>query len=243
MPPSPKSLPDANPGGPEAQSVEETIVEQERPAYRRQVEQLLARGYAPGLELAEAAYTGLQILRLRTKLEENRANNQPTTVQEARAMGDLQATQRSQMVQLDRRMQSQGDPDHDLRAAEDWIREHLGEFASRCSGCGMILTPTNGGAPALPHWALASIDRPNQPKEWMVWSQDLWELVLDGTISLWVMALTLRCSPEALKITAERRGMPWPEAIDLEAEETALAIRLQAVDRRLMKEATQGASP
>lgn len=227
-----------NPFGLEAQAVEDTVAGVDRPLYRRQIEQLLSRGYLPSLELAEAAYTMLQIYRIRLTMEEARSENQPVIKQTMDAFQDYQATLRSQIAGLEKRQAaiSEADPNRELLQAEEYIQTHLGEFEHRCPAprCGQLLT-----VPALPHWAFAPI-YPNgsaQP-EWMVWSPELWALVCDRTISLWVMAYVLRTSPEGLRTTAERRGEAWPPFIDLITEEQALGIRLRAIDRQALSQAT-----
>ena len=65
-------LPRDNPGGVDADAIEETITARERLVYRQLVTSLLTRGYIPSLELAETAYTMLQIRRIRAAIEDDR---------------------------------------------------------------------------------------------------------------------------------------------------------------------------
>lgn len=222
---------DENPGGIEAQAIEETVAPQDRHAYRRHIQILLARGYSPSLELAETGYTLLRIQRLRATIEEARAAETDTTKQTWEALQVLESSLQAQLKGLDARQKSIAtvDPDRELRAAELFVQEHLGEFTERCPSCAAILT-----VPALPHWAYAPVSTEQGPVP-MVWSPELWALVMDRTISLWVMAFTLRTSPEALHVTCLRRGELWPEWIDIEAEEAALAVRLTAMDRQALQ--------
>jgi hypothetical protein len=66
------ALPRDNPGGLDADAIEETVTAGERPLYRQLVASLLTRGYAQSLELAETAYTMLQIRRIRGAIEDDR---------------------------------------------------------------------------------------------------------------------------------------------------------------------------
>lgn len=220
-----------NPGGIEAQAIEETVAERDKESYRQHVQILLLRGYSPSLELAEAAYTLLRIQRLRSSIETDREADKESTKQTWEALSNLEAQLAAQLKGLDARQRtiSVNDPDRELRAAEAWVQEHIGEFTERCPTCTTMLT-----LPALPHWAYAPVQTAAGPVT-MVWSPELWRLVLDGTIALWVMAFVLRTSPEALRMTAERRGDAWPDSIDMIAEETALRIRLRELDRQALQ--------
>lgn len=262
-----------HPGGPEAAAIEETIAPSEREVYRQQVLSLLTRGYQPSLELAETAYTMLELRRIRASIEADRTGHlqyldakahvetltqagvgeddpallqarrevkdamaaggtRDTSQQTFKALGDFQATLRAQIQILDKRQAAQtaNDPEREFRLAEQWVQEHLGEFEARCPNpsCGEILT-----LPALPHWAFTPVMTKDGPVH-MVWSPELWSMVVDGTISLWVMAFTLRTSPEALKLTAQLRGEPWPASIELVAEERLLDVRLQQLHRQAL---------
>lgn len=157
-----------------------------------------------------------------------------TTRQDHAALAEAQKELRQQLASLDKREAGlkQIDPDRELREAEQWVHDHLGEFEARCPTCAAQLT-----VPALPHWAFEPhhiADGPDTRQEYLVWSPELWQLVVDRTLDLWVMAYVLRVSPEGLLLTAQLRGEDWPDWIDIPAQETALQIRLSTLSRAML---------
>lgn len=269
-----------NPGGVDADAIEETITASERLIYRQLVLSLLARGYTPSLELAETAYTMLQIRRIRGAIEDDRTaterfrsmreqlslaksaptpdpgvvamaqqaydtsakyDQRETAKQTWQTLNDLQDQLRIKLADLDKKRDTlrHADPEREFRLAEEWVRAHLGEFQYRCPnpGCGQMLT-----VPALPHWAYAPVHTEHGP-QWLVWSPELWALVCQGRIDLWMMAYVLRTSPSAIKLMAERRGTPWPTHINLEDEEVQMAQPLRALDREALVGADQDLIP
>jgi hypothetical protein len=269
--PKPPLLPRDTPGGVDIAALEETITASERLIYRQLVASLLSRGYVASLELAETAYTMLQIRRIRGTIEDDRTalkrfqdardrlalartapepdpvaiataktaydtaaklDQRETSKQTWATLSALQDELRTKLADLDKKRDTlrASDPEREFRVAEQWVREHLGELQHRCPNpaCGQMLT-----VPALPHWAYAPVSTDQGP-QWLVWSAELWELVLSGQIDLWMMAYVLRTSPTAIKLTAERRGTPWPDHIHLVDEELQLAIPLRARDREAL---------
>ena len=113
----------------------------------------------------------------------------------------------------------------ELAMAETWVRSHIGEFTTRCASatCGAMLL-----LPGLPHWAYAPIRLVTGETSYAVWSPELWKMVCSKEIRLWHMAFALRTSPEGLRVAAERRLEPWPDTIDLVAEERLLRAMIDA---------------
>ncbi len=114
--------------------------------------------------------------------------------------------------------------EEDRKQAEIFVQQRLGELQEVCPDCGIPIT-----LPALPHWAFEPIETAHG-RTWMVWSQEMWWLVLRGAMRVWQMALILRTSPEFLQITARRRGQEWPLTIDMSAEERLLRSAIDSRD-------------
>ena len=224
-----------HPGGREGAMVEKQIPEQERPLFREDILSL-AKQYGLSLPVSfqavQLAHLMLMARRCRAEIEAIRAtsdgrvwdNNLQEQLKEWNAQ--INATLRDlEKVRKDR------PPDYEnpitiiqdnRRQAEIFVKQRLGELKEVCPECGCVIN-----LPALPHWAFAPIQT-QRGTQWMVWSQELWWLVLKGQIRLWQMAMTLRTSPEFIQITARRRGEEWPMDIDIEIEEALLRVAINA---------------
>lgn len=225
-----------HPGGREGAFVEKSLDRGERRAYREDVQTLIDQNYPPSYQVASIAYQMVLARRVRLSIEQVREKTQGNVWggENLKLLADIDSRIASGLKDLDRAksLRDAGQDalrvvEEELAEAEAWVQAHQGEFVERCGGCGQILTP-----PALPHWAFAPLET-DHGREWMVWSPELWKLVLDRTIPLWVMAWALRTSPEGLKLTAKRRGEPWPDWIVMEAEERELRKLLDAQDQEL----------
>ncbi len=229
----------AHPCGFDGALFEKSLKEEERRHYRRDIENLLRRGYGPGYEVAAVAHSMTLARRTRLDVEQARTRAGGAVYQsEMLSLAtDLEAKIEKGIVALERarraRILEEGeDPiaalDREQRLAEEWVLAQIGEFAERCPGCGLVLTP-----PALPHWAFEPTKNAQGVVYYPVWSAELWKLVLNRTIPLWIMAYTLRTSPEGLLFTARRKKIEWPTWIEIEWEEQQLRTRLVADDRAL----------
>lgn len=227
----------AHPCGADGIILEKAIAREERVQFRRDCQDLLKRGFVGNYEIASLAHTMILARRARLQIEQVRdeAEGEVYQSQITEFLKDLEGkiekglkaleTTRSQRLK-DTAENPLAALEEELQRAEDWIREHIGEFAERCPGCGQPLTP-----PALPHWAFEPVKNDQGVLYWPVWSEELWKLVLERTIPLWVMAYTLRTSPEGLKFTARRKKLEWPAWIDVVWEERELRTRLLADDK------------
>lgn len=105
-----------------------------------------------------------------------------------------------------------------MKNAEDFIREHIGEFSFKCQKCGSIVN-TQG----LPHFAIMT-EKDGQSNEttYHIFSKELWYLYQKKLIPLQYVAFILRTSPEGFLITAQKRGEYSAQVAleDLEAIET-----------------------
>jgi hypothetical protein len=113
--------------------------------------------------------------------------------------------------------------------AEAYVMQNIGEFDMMCPSCQAPLT-----APGLPHWALAPMIHETEKgpmKIYPVWSPELWRLILQRKIPLYVMAFTLRTSPEGLKYTCKMRGEEWPTWIVMEQEERELSVLIRQMEK------------
>jgi hypothetical protein len=226
-----------HPCGRDGVLIEKTLDEAERPHYRADCIALIEMGYDPGYDVAGQAHLMTMGRRARISLEATReqSKGQLHASQTLDLMNDIddrinKGRQALEKLRLSRTKESLEDPALALeaqgRAAEEWVRGHIGELQVRCPGCTMMLT-----APALPHWAFEASKDDHGNVYWPVWSRELWMLVVDRTIALWVMAYTLRTSPEGLRLTARRRREEWPSWIEIEWEEQQLRARLLRDDR------------
>jgi hypothetical protein len=227
----------AHPCGVDGALFEKSLKEEERSYYRRDIENLLRRGYAPGYEVAAVAHSMTLARRVRLDVEAARGKAGGAVYQSEMLSfaTDLEGKIEKGIAALERarrsRMQEEGENpvavlDREQKLAEEWVESRIGEFAERCPGCGVILTP-----PALPHWAFEPVKNAQGVVYYPVWSSELWKLVLHRVIPLWVMAYTLRTSPEGLLFTARRKRIDWPTWIEMEWEEKELRTRLVADDR------------
>lgn len=106
-----------------------------------------------------------------------------------------------------------------MKEAEDYIREHIGEFSWGCPSCSTVITP--GG---VPHWALAK----DNEGQWVPWNPELIKLVDEGRIKLSEAAFVLRTSIEGLMIVAEERRHRFSRRINKNEEERLLRERMMA---------------
>lgn len=230
---------DSHPCGYDGALFEKSLKEEERGHYRRDVENLLKRGYEPGYEVAAVAHSMTMARRGRLDVEATRAKAGGAVYQSEMLdlVTDLESKIEKGIAALERarraRILEEGeDPvvalDREQRLAEEWVVTHIGEFTERCPGCGVVLTP-----PALPHWAFEPTRNAQGVVYYPVWSPELWRLVTLRTIPLWIMAYVLRTSPEGLLFTARRKRIEWPSWIEMEWEEQQLRTRLAADDRAL----------
>lgn len=104
-----------------------------------------------------------------------------------------------------------------MKEAEDYIREHIGEFSWGCPSCSQVIT-----AGGLPHWALIKDSENN----WVPWNPELIRLVDEGRIRLFEAAHVLRTSIEGLLIVAEERRHRWVRRINKIDEERLLRERM-----------------
>lgn len=242
----------AHPGGREAAMVEAMLADEERVAFRMDVESLVSEGHQPGHLLASLCHLMTLARRCRARLESTRdkTDGEIFASEALETLHDLEdkitkGYQNIEKLRIQRLQQQGEDPlvvvEAELEAAEQWVQENIGEFQERCPGCGLMLTP-----PALPHWAYEPVKTSQHGITWPVWSRELWAMVLDRTIPLWMMAFVLRTSPEGLRHTARRREELWPDWIDLPEQETLLRERLNKQDReikaRLLPEETETAA-
>lgn len=89
-----------------------------------------------------------------------------------------------------------------MKSAEEFIKEHLGEFTFFCKKCGSIVN-----SQGLPHFAIMT-EKDDQSGEtvYHIFSKELWYLYQKKLISLSYVAFILRTSPEGFLITAQKRG-------------------------------------
>jgi hypothetical protein len=218
---------------------EKSLKEEERTHYRRDVENLLNRGYEPGYEVAAVAHsmTLARRVRLDVEAQRNKAGGAVYASEMLSLATELESKIEKGIAALERARKSRimeegADPvaalEKEQRQAEEWVLSRIGEFSERCPSCGLVLTP-----PALPHWAFEPTKNSQGVVYYPVWSAELWRLVLDRTLPLWAMAYTLRTSPEGLLHTARRKHIEWPTWIEIEWEEQQLRTRLVADDRAL----------
>lgn len=228
-----------HPCGREGAVIEKSIDRAERQAYREDIEALLKRGYDAGYEVASLAYQMVLARRIRDDLEETRERSEGAVFGQEYLdhLQMVEARIREQIRGLDKnlaekRKAGQDDPQalqqRDLAEAEAFIEGHIGEFQERCPGCGVMLQPPN-----LPHWAYEAIELPDGSVYFPVWSPELYDLVKRGEIRLWMMALALRTSIEALKITCQRRNEKWVD-VDMIEEERAYKERLESRDKAIV---------
>ena len=216
---------DAHPGGPDAAYNEKMLGPDERPFYRKDIENLLAQGYKPGYLLAQVAYYMSQSRRLRVKIQQvvDISKGQVVNIPDMKSLQEIDKLIMSNLADLEKarlaEMKTAEDP---RRAVESWLDEiesyivrHQGEFVEMCGHCHHPLT-----VPNIPHWAFEPL-KTERGLEWPVWSGELWRLVKNG-MPIWIMAYTLRTSPEGLKWTAQRRGEAWPESIHMDEQERIL---------------------
>jgi len=227
----------AHPCGADGAILEKNIAKEERGQFRRDCEDLLRRGYPPGYEVASVAHTMTLARRARLQIElvRDETDGEVYQSQTTDLLAGLEVKLEKGLRNLEaarslRMKEATEDPlaalEAEMAQAEDWVRAHIGEFSERCPECGVILTP-----PALPHWAYEKVNNDQGVPYWPVWSAELWKLVCNRTIPLWVMAYTLRTSPEGLRFTARRKRTDWPTWIELEWEEQQLRTRLLADDK------------
>ena len=89
---------------------------------------------------------------------------------------------------------------------EKFVHEHIGEFSFKCNECGTVVS-TNG----LPHWAIEVVTDPKGEKVHLIFSPELWYLVKNKLLPIYVMAFVLRTSIEGVLITAKKRGEKIPK--------------------------------
>lgn len=230
---------EAHPGGREGALIEKSLDRVERRGYREDVVALRDQGYPASYTVASVAYLMVLARRARVLLEKVREETDGGIFggEHLEILSDVETRISAVLRDLEKNRQIReekvdADPlkvlEQEMVEAEEWVRAHQGEFVESCKNCGQVLTP-----PALPHWAFEPIETA-RGTEWPVWSRELWGLVWERTIPLWVMAYALRTSPEGLKRIAERRGDPWPEGVVLEAEEVELRKRLDVQDQEAL---------
>lgn len=95
---------------------------------------------------------------------------------------------------LDERIKEEDNPavllERYCKEAEEYIKNHSGEYTWKCSKCGQMHLMT------YPHFAF---------EEGAVWNLELWQL--RDKISIEEIAKVLMTSPEALKRTAKKKGL------------------------------------
>lgn len=225
-----------HPGGREGAQTEKLLERWERPAYRADVTALIEAGHEAGYQVAALAHLMTLGRRERLRIERVRETSRDEVIA-SEALDALHAIDgkiQSGIAALEKirktRLEEGGaDPqqivDSTAQRAEQWVQAHIGEFQERCPGCGEMLT-----APALPHWAFEPYITERGEKMWPVWSPELWQLVVEDVIPLAVMAYVLRTSPEGLRYTARKRGLEWPESVNIEQAERELRRWLRADD-------------
>jgi len=228
----------AHPGGREGAVIEKMLDRSEREAYREDIQSILSEGHRVSRAVASVAHYMVLARRSRAILEKVRDKTDGTLFASDHLdiLHDLEekigkGMQNLEKLRTSRAQEAGEDPlavvSAELEAAERWVQEHIGEHVERCPGCGMMLT-----APALPHWAYEPM-MTEHGMHWPVWSTELWTMVNDRIIPLWVMAFTLRTSPEGLKYTARKRQQAWPDWIDVDEEERLLRVQLDKQDREI----------
>lgn len=225
-----------HPGGRDGALIEKTLDLRERAAFRGDVETLIKDGHKPSPQVAAVAYWQTLARRVRMMVEQARSLSKGAIFagEHIETLTDIEAKITAGIAALEKIRAQRGketadDPlgvvESELAEAEAFVRSHIGELTSKCPSCQMPLT-----APELPHWAFAPTKAENGELIWPVWSAELWRLVKEGHIPIWVMAYVLRTSPEGLRFTARRRNEEWPD-IDIDVEEAHLRERLIADDR------------
>lgn len=116
--------------------------------------------------------------------------------------------------------QRAGQDVHDLHNKEiescaDFVKHNVGEFSFRCKKCKTIVS--SGG---LPHWAIVSVKTIDKV-DYHIWSREIFTLVKEKLIPLYMMAFALQTSIEGLVYTAELRNEQLPEH-DIKEEEVKL---------------------
>lgn len=229
---------EAHPGGREGALIEKLLDRAERLAYREDIESLLKEGHKASYAVASVAHYMVLARRSRAILEKvrDKTDGQLFASDHLDILHDLEekigkGIQNLEKLRATRAQEAGEDPlavvEAELEAAEAWVQSRIGEHTDRCPGCGAMLI-----APALPHWAYEPM-MTEHGMQWPVWSPELWTMVLDHVIPLWVMAFTLRTSPEGLKYTARKRQQAWPAWIDVEDEERLLRAQLDKQDREV----------
>lgn len=87
-----------------------------------------------------------------------------------------------------------------MKAAEEFIKSHMGEFTFRCSKCSTIVD-TQG----LPHFAIKTELDEGGEIVYHIFSHELWYLFRKQLLPLHYLAFILRTSPEGILVTAEMR--------------------------------------
>ena len=228
---------EAHPCGSDGALFEKNLKEEERVHFRRDIENLLRRGYEPGYEMAAVAHSMTLARRARFDVEMQRGKAGGAVYQsemldlattlESKIEKGIAALERARRARI---LEDGEDPvmalDREQRLAEEWVLSRIGELADRCPGCGVVLTP-----PALPHWAFEPTKNAQGVVYYPVWSPELWGLVVTREIPLWIMAYVLRTSPEGLQHTARRKRIEWPTWIEMDWEEQELRKKLLGDDR------------
>jgi len=107
-----------------------------------------------------------------------------------------------------------------MRDAAKFVREHAGEFAFECKGCGAIVS-TDG----LPLWACQFVDEGGQDMT-IKWSPEALRLYNDGQIPMHVVCYILRTSPKEIHYSSMVREEELREC-DEPAEEKLLRALLE----------------
>ena len=104
-----------------------------------------------------------------------------------------------------------------MKEAEDYIRDHIGEFSWGCPSCSTVIM-----AGGLPHWALVK----DLENNFVPWNPEIIKLVDEGRIRLHEAAYILRTSIEGLMIVAEERRHRFARRISKIDEERLLREKM-----------------
>jgi hypothetical protein len=246
-----KSEEEEHPGGRHGVLMERELDRAERRGFREDLDALRARGYPINSQLASLAYYQTLQRRLIREIEEIRrtASGRVSSAEKLKLLREIGQDIQRMISDFDKAKaleREQGDAlniiEQELVEAEAWIQQHTGEFDMSCPNCHIPLT-----APGLPDWAFEPLvidSEHGKQTIYPVWSTEMWKLVLDRKISLYMMAFILRTSPEGLKYTCGRRKEEWPEWINIADEERELGLLIkQEEDAWRVRNATIVAPP
>jgi hypothetical protein len=227
---------ESHPGGREGALIEKTLDQRERTGFRADVQALVESGHKAGYQVAAVAYWQTLARRTRLMVEHVRMQSKGALYhgEQVETLADLEekiskGIAALEKIRVQRTKEAGDDPlgvvEKELDEAEAFVRGRIGEHQSRCPSCTQPLL-----VPELPHWAFTASKDERGELYWPVWSPELWLLYRAGVIALWMVAYTLRTSPEGLRYTAQRRDEEWPK-VDIDLEEALLREQLLADDR------------